>query len=109
MNATRLLIRALMGRRLPITHGTIRVSDLRKGVDIARDRWGIPYIRAENDAAAWYALGFCHGQDRTFQLELLMRLARGTLAAIVGAEALPIDRLARRIGFHRSAERQLPV
>jgi penicillin amidase len=87
--------------------GRLRVAGIGRPVAIDRDRWGIPYIRAETDADAWFGLGFCHGQDRTFQLETLLRVARGTLAQIAGAGALPIDRLSRRIGFSRSAERQL--
>jgi penicillin amidase len=76
-------------------------------VTIRRNRWGIPHISAENGPDAWFGLGFCHAQDRAFQLESLLRVTRGTLAALVGPEGLAVDRLARRIGFHRSAEAQL--
>ncbi len=108
MNFPRLLLR-LLGRRLPKTEGTLRVPGLQAPVRIHRDRWGIPHIEAENDVGVSYAIGFCHGQDRTFQLELLLRAVRGTLCELVGGAALPIDRLSRRIGFHRSAAAQWPV
>ena len=42
-------------------------------VGIHRDRWGIAHVEATNDADAWFGLGFCHGQDRGFQLEILAR------------------------------------
>src|SRR5262249_59404164 len=76
---------------------------------IDRDRWGIPHIEAGNDLDACFAIGFCQGQDRTFQLELFSRAVRGTLSELVGGAALPIDRLARRIGFHRAAAAQWPL
>ncbi|HET8777332.1 MAG TPA: penicillin acylase family protein, partial [Candidatus Limnocylindria bacterium] len=104
----RSLLRVL-GRRLPPTRGQLRISGTHEIVTIARDRWGIPYVEATNDADAWFGLGFCHGQDRGFQLELLARAGRGTLAELLGAAALPIDRLSRTLGFGRLAQAQLPM
>jgi penicillin amidase len=108
VNFPRLLLR-LLGRRLPKTQGTLRVPGLQAPVRIHRDRWGIPHIEADNDLDVSYAIGFCQGQDRTFQLELLLRAVRGTLCELVGGAALSIDRLSRRIGFHRAAAAQWPV
>jgi len=83
------------------------VDGLMGTVRIGRDRFGIPYIDASNDVDAWFGVGFCHGQDRAFQMEGLLRVTRGTLSELVGPDALAIDRLSRRIGFHRSAVAQL--
>jgi penicillin G amidase len=109
LNWHRLLLRLLLGWRLPRTQGTLRVPGLQGSVRIHRDRWGIPHIEADNDLDAYFAIGFCHGQDRPFQLELFLRAVRGTLCEMVGRSGLPIDRLARRIGFHRAAAAQLPL
>jgi penicillin amidase len=108
VNFPRLLLR-LLGRRLPKTQGTLRIAGLRANVRIHRDRWGIPHIEADNERDVSFAIGFCQGQDRTFQLELLLRAIRGTLCELVGDAALPIDRLSRRIGFHRAAAAQWPL
>jgi len=108
VNLPRLLLR-LLGRRLPRTQGTLRVPGLQAAVRIHRDRWGIPHIEADNDLDASFAIGFCHGQDRAFQMELFLRAVRGTLSELVGSEALPVDRLSRRIGFHRAAAAQWPL
>lgn len=107
MNLPRLLLRLVLGRRFPLTHGSLVVDGVREPVRIGRDAWGVPYVDARSEPDAWYGLGFCHGQDRTFQLELLLRVVRGTLAELIGPEGLPVDRLSRRIGFRVSAERQL--
>ncbi|MGH2689124.1 MAG: penicillin acylase family protein, partial [Actinomycetota bacterium] len=98
-----------LGRRLPTTTGALPVSGIHGPVMIRRDGYGVPYVRANTDADAWFGLGFCHGQDRSFQLESLLRVARGTLAELVGAAGVPIDRLSRRIGFTRDADGQLGV
>ncbi len=109
MSPIRLLFRLLMGRRLPVTSGTLVVPGLAGSVRIGRDRYGIPLIDADDPRDGPFALGFCHGQDRAFQLEILLRVARGTLSELVGPSALPVDRLSRRVGFRRAAHEQLAV
>ncbi|UCH10867.1 MAG: penicillin acylase family protein [Fidelibacterota bacterium] len=106
MNVPKFIFRLLLGRRLPLTTGTLEVSGINQPVLIRRDGYGISYIEAKGDEDAWYGLGFCHGQDRAFQLEGLVRVVRGTLAELVGPAALPVDRLSRRIGFCHAAEQQ---
>ena len=110
MTLARSLFRLALGARLPRTEGTLAVPALRakKPVTIRRDAHGIPYIEATCDEDAWYGLGFCQGQDRAFQIEALIRAVRGTLAEVAGADALPVDRLARRVGFRRIGEAELP-
>ena len=108
MNFSRLLFRLLLGRRLPVTQGDLSVPGIQRPVLIRRDGYGIPHIEAEGDDA-WYGLGFCQGQDRAFQLETMLRAARGTLAELAGAEVLSVDRIARRVGFLRAAKQQVGV
>lgn len=91
----------------PSLNGELALPGLIAPVIIRRDRWGIPHITAQNDHDAWFAFGFCQGQDRAFQLECVRRIVHGRLAEIVGPRALPIDRIARRVGFIHSAERHL--
>ena len=109
MNINKLLFRLMLGRRLPTTRGRLVVPGVRRSVVIRRDRYGVPYIEAETDDDAWYALGFCQGQDRSFSLEMLLRAARGTLCELVGPGALATDQLSRRLGFARLAPKQLDV
>lgn len=106
MNSAKTLLR-LLGKRLPVTSGELRVTGLEAPVEIRRDRFGVPHVSATCDRDAWFALGFCHGQDRAFQLEVHQRLVRGTLAALVGRDALAVDRLTRRVGLARFGERAL--
>jgi penicillin amidase len=104
MNLTRLALR-LLGKRLPLTRGRLEVEGINERVVIHRDRFGVPHIEAGNDADAWYALGFCHGQDRPFQIETRLRVVRGTLSELIGPDGLTIDRLCRRIGIRRHGDR----
>jgi penicillin amidase len=109
MSLARLVFRLLLGRRLPHTQGTLTVPGCKGSVTIHRDRYGIPLIEAGNSFDAHFAVGFCHGQDRAFQLEVLRRVATGTLSELIGEGGLRIDKLARRIGFVRASRQQLTL
>src|SRR3954447_21115884 len=107
MTWSRWLLRSLFGRRLPRTSGTVTVCGVADRLTVRRDRWGIPVIEARNDDDAGFGLGFCHAQDRAAQLDFFRRAANGTLSELVGKEGVAVDRVARRMGFRRAAERQL--
>lgn len=104
MNIPKIVLRLLLGKRLPVTSGTLKVPGASQSITIYRDRYGIPHIEAGTEIDAYYALGFCQGQDRAFQLEMLLRVNHGTLSELIGEDGLPIDRLSRRIGFYRYAK-----
>src|SRR5688500_7001164 len=99
----------LLGRRLPRTRGRLRVDGLDGATLVRRDAWGIPHVETSSPGDAWFGLGFCHAQDRGFQLELMLRIGRGTLAEMVGPAGLVADRMSRRLGFARVARTQLPL
>ena len=101
-------LRATLGARRPRVSGRLAVDGVEGEVVIARDRFGVSYVRAASEHDVWFGQGFCHAQDRGFQLEALLRVGRGTLAELVGPPALAVDRFSRRVGLHRAARRQLP-
>ncbi len=86
--------------------GEVEVVGLGARVEIARDGSGVPSIRAQSREDASFALGFLHGQERFFQMDLVRRSAAGELSALVGAGALPLDRAAC---IHRFRERATTV
>lgn len=93
---------------LPQIEGTLEVSGLDGPVAVIRDRWGCPHIEAQSEHDIWFAQGFCHAQDRLWQLERTRRFARGTLSEILGEALIPIDRYYRRLGIRRVADRDWP-
>ncbi|MFP5247036.1 MAG: penicillin acylase family protein, partial [Thermoanaerobaculia bacterium] len=70
-------------------------------VEITFDAKGIPQIWAKTDADAYFAVGFLHGSERLFQMELVRRLARGELSEVFGDIAYDVDAMQRKIGFAR--------
>jgi penicillin G amidase len=96
----------LLRRPLPKTSGRLRLRGLDAPVEVLRDRFGVPHIRARSATDACFALGFCHGQDRLWQLEFFRRATAGRLAEFAGADALGADLLMRTLGMRRVAERE---
>ncbi|HVQ59156.1 MAG TPA: penicillin acylase family protein [Solirubrobacterales bacterium] len=96
----------LARRPLPQQKGTIELDGLAGRVRVRRDRWGVPHIEAEDREDLYFAQGFCHGQDRLWQMDFYRRVVRGRVAEMAGPEGLPVDRLLRTLGIRRVAERE---
>src|ERR1700754_830017 len=96
----------LFRRPLPRTHGDLRVRGPEGRIEIVRDRWGMPTVRAQTPADLWFGQGFCHGQDRLWQCEVNRRVTTGRVSEIAGEVALPVDRLMRTLGLRRVALRE---
>lgn len=76
-------------------------------VRIERDALGTATISARSRRDLTFALGYVHGQERFFQMDLLRRSAAGELAELVGAAALPLDRRHRPHRFRARAQAAL--
>ena len=96
----------LFRRPRPRTGGRISVQGLEHELEIVRDRWGMPTVRARSAADLWFGQGFCHGQDRLWQCELNRRLTSGRISEFAGRAGLPLDRLMRTLGLRRIALRE---
>jgi penicillin G amidase len=88
---------------LPKTGGEMSLPGLRADISVTRDSYGVPHIRAASHSDAVFALGFVHGQDRLWQLEMHRRIARAELAEILGAPALQTDKFLRTLGVLQNA------
>jgi penicillin amidase len=89
---------------LPLLDGSVRTTGLSAAVTVDRDALGVPTIRAGSRVDAARALGWLHGQDRFFQMDLLRRVAAGELSEVFGKRALIRDRATRMHGFRKLAQ-----
>ncbi len=96
----------LARRPLPKVRGTIELEGLHGRVRVRRDRWGVPHIEADDRRDLHFAQGFCHGQDRLWQMSFYRRVVQGRVAEFAGEDGLPVDRLMRTLGIRRAAERE---
>jgi penicillin G amidase len=89
--------------------GRVSVPGLRAPASVVRDVEGIAHVEALNQHDLFFLQGWVHAGDRMFQMDVTRRQASGTLAELLGADALPSDVEARTIGLRRAAERSLPA
>ncbi len=82
---------------VPDLQASVVIPMLSHPVQVSRDPWGVPHIRARSMPDAFSALGFVHAQDRLWQMEALLRRGIGRYAEWVGKPAVPADTLARRV------------
>ena len=88
----------------PQRSGTVDLDNLQAAVSVRYDERGVPHIEAQNEADMYRALGYVHAQDRLFQMEMMRRLARGELAAVLGPKLVDTDRLFRTLGIRAHAD-----
>jgi penicillin amidase len=91
-------------RSLPVTNGTVRLAGPQAPIDVVRDAHGVPYIYAQNDLDAYFALGYVHAQDRLWQMEVQRRIGAGRLSEILGEATIQTDQFLRTLGTYRAAE-----
>jgi penicillin G amidase len=86
--------------------GKRTIKSLGDSVAITFDEADIPHINAKSQADAYFALGYLHASERSWQMEMNRRIASGRLSEILGADTVKIDRFVRTLGVKRAAERQ---
>ncbi|NVM17794.1 MAG: penicillin acylase family protein [Candidatus Lokiarchaeota archaeon] len=83
----------------------LNIPGLRGEVNVIRDEWGIPHIFAEYEEDLFFAQGYCHAQDRLFQMDMYRRQVRGGLSEILGESMITSDKIALARGMEDSAIR----
>ena len=89
---------------LPVYEGELQAPSLKSEVKIYFDSLAIPYIFAENDEDAAFALGYLHARERMFSMDMIRRAGEGRLSEIFGTETVPFDRMFRTIGLSRTVK-----
>ena len=90
----------------PVLDGRIDAPGLVDPVKVRRDASDVTHIEARSIADAFYAMGYVHAQERSWQLEFNRRVMHGELSEVFGPATLDTDRLLRRLGIMRAAQAQ---
>ncbi|MBU3538988.1 penicillin acylase family protein [Polynucleobacter sp. UK-Gri1-W3] len=86
--------------------GKRAIKGIGDSIAITFDEVDIPHIKAKSQADAYFALGYLHATERSWQMEINRRIASGRLSEILGNDTVKIDRFVRTLGIKRAAERQ---
>ncbi|MFF0555294.1 penicillin acylase family protein [Streptomyces sp. NPDC004266] len=74
-------------------------------IEVYRDAWGVPHLRAADPGELAFAQGRVTARDRAWQLEVERHRAQGTTAAFLGAAELGWDVFVRRARLADTARR----
>ena len=89
---------------LPNTSGNLKLTGLDGDVEIYRDRYGIPHVRASTVHDAFFGQGSATAQDRLWHMDHDRRVAYGRWAEYAGSVAVEEDVRMRRFQLRRSVE-----
>lgn len=82
----------LLRGSLAQSDGQLRLPGLSAPVTIERDALGVVTIHAANELDALRALGYIHGQERFFEMDLMRRSAAGELSELIGPATIEVDK-----------------
>ncbi|MGQ3720617.1 penicillin acylase family protein [Natrialba aegyptia] len=68
------------------------------------DEFGVPTVAADDEAAAYFAVGYTQAFDRLFQLDLQRRVMRGQVSELVGESTVADDEFHIAMDFAGAAE-----
>jgi penicillin G amidase len=74
-------------------------------VRVVRDRLDVPHLVGAERLDVYRALGWVMADDRLWQMDLLRRLGAGRVAEVLGGLFLPLDAIARTVGFPNAARK----
>ncbi len=94
----------LLHQQKPVYNGTVNIKGFDSTTEVYFDTYGVPHIYAQNETDAFRALGYVHAQDRLFQMELIRRVATGTLSEILGEKLIKTDQLFRTLNISKVAK-----
>lgn len=104
--ATTATLYGVLSLSLPSLDGTGTSNGITAATTVERDALGQAVITAQSRKDAAYGLGFAHGQDRFFQMDLLRRNAAGELSELFGSAAIKLDKNMR---FHQLRKRSQAI
>ncbi len=88
-----------LSKSLQESESRFHVPGLKEPVLIKRNNGFMPTISAKNNKDAYFAMGYIHGRDRLWQMEVTRRLMTGRISEVVGVQGLASDKYMRTLGL----------
>jgi len=67
---------------------TLRLPGLEAPVEVLLDPQGVPHVRARSERDLARATGYVQARERFFEMDMIRRIARGRVSALVGEQPL---------------------
>src|SRR5262245_39843435 len=93
----------VLRRTVPPLEGQFRLPGLAAPVEILFDAQAVPHIYSRDPDDAWTAVGFLHGRERLWQMEVYRRATGGRLSEMFGPATVRADKRFIAMGLRRAA------
>ena len=90
---------SVLKSKIPEYNGEQVFAGINNDIQIYRDSFAVPYIIAEDELDAAFALGYVHAQERLFQMDMSRRAGEGRLSEVFGSKTVPFDKMFRTLGI----------
>ena len=100
---------AVVRRPLAQLDGEATLPGLGGRVTVLRETHGVPQAYADDPEDLFEAQGYLAASDRFFEMDVRRHAAAGRLSELFGASQVPTDTFVRTLGWHRTAEAELPL
>lgn len=87
--------------------GEFALSGASADVYVAKDKHGIPNVRAQSRADALRALGYLHASERLWQMETLRMAGQGRLSEVFGKQTVNTDIFLKTLDFATAAQKSV--
>lgn len=94
----------LLKSYVPDYDGKVETSLIDNSITVYRDSLGVPFIVAENESDAAFALGYIHAQERMFQMDFARRAGEGKLSEVIGSKTIPFDKMFKTLRLKETVE-----
>ena len=91
----------------PLAGKQVKIAGLSAPIEIIDDPYGVPHIRAQSAADAFFGQGYVVARDRLFQIDLSHRRELGRLAEAFGVGFAEHDRVARLFHYRGDLDAEL--
>src|SRR5262249_36027051 len=100
--------RAMHGDKSPLVEKSITIgaAQLAKQVTIYRDKYGVPHVFGETDAATVFGFAYAQAEDNFWRVEENYIFALGRSAELYGEKTLSEDRLNHALEIPRLAQEE---
>lgn len=102
--ASLILLYVYFQMQKPVYSGTFEMPGITAPVETFIDEYGVPHIYGSTEEDVFRVLGYMHGKERLFQMELIRRAVSGRLSELFGSKTLETDKFFRTLGFNKRAE-----
>ncbi|MCH7827939.1 MAG: penicillin acylase family protein, partial [Bacteroidetes bacterium] len=97
----------MLNSSLPEYKDEISLNGIDNNIEIYRDSVAVPYIIAQTESDAAFALGYVHAQERLFTMDIARRAGAGKLSEIFGEKTILFDKMFLTVGIKRNLIKNL--